>query len=400
MISMKKTICLLLVLIISFFLTTTGVAAKVVAMEKGSYEVGKDEVIDDDLFVGAETVDIEGTVNGDVYIGAETVRVNGKINGDLHVGTGTFHLGGSVRDDVYVGAGNVTLSKAKIGDSLLIGSGNVCIDEDSSIGVSVIAGSGTFSLYAPVVRNVFVGAGTVEINSEVGGEARLGGGDISLGPKAKVGKDLYYTLGEAGKNIRMADDAVVSGKVQKIEQKFADKKDIENVKTGIGSAFKTVNIFMTLISFIGAFIVGYLGLKYFPKLFSESASLVSKSFFKSLGIGFLVTLVALPVLIILVLTGVGAALAGILLLVFLLYLYLSKLVVSVSLGNWIAEKFNWKMSVYGVFAVGLFGVYLLKEFPYFGFILGLVILWSGLGALILNLKYNISSKKQKTPQSN
>jgi hypothetical protein len=269
----------------------------------------------------------------------------------------------------------------------------VNIDEDSSIGGSLLAGSGTLSLYAPVARNVFVGAGTIEINSEVGGEARLGAGDISLGPNAKIGKDLYYTVGEEGKNIKMAEGAVVSGKVQKVVQKFADKKGIEKAKTGISSAFKTVNIFMTLISFIGAFIVGYLGLKYFPKLFSESASLVSKSFFKSLGIGFLVTLAALPVLIILVLTGVGAALAGILFLVFLLYLYLSKLVVSVSLGNWIAEKFNWKMSVYGVFAVGLFGVYLLKEFPYFGFILGLVILWSGLGAMVINLKSSISSKK-------
>src|SRR3989344_3880748 len=106
---MRKIITSLSIFITAFFLLFPAEAsAKVITMEKGSVEIAKDEVINDDLFVAAEAIDIEGTVNGDVYLGAETVMVNGIINGDLHVGTGTFYLGGMVRDDAYVGAGNVT----------------------------------------------------------------------------------------------------------------------------------------------------------------------------------------------------------------------------------------------------------------------------------------------------
>src|SRR4030042_6067293 len=312
---MRKIFSLLLATVISFFLLSTDVSAKVISMEKGSYKIGEDEIIDDDLFVGGGTIDIEGIVNGDVFLGAETVRVNGIINGDLHVGTGTFFLSGKVRDDVSCGAGIVTLNNASIGDSLLIGSGNVNIDEGSSIGGSLLAGSGNLILFAPVKRNVFVGSGTVEVNSEVGGEVRLAAGEISLGPKVKIGKDLYYSIGEKGKDIRISEGAVVSGKMQKIERSFADKEDMDKVKGGISGAFKKLNIILKIISFVGAFIVGYLCLKFFPKPFSESANLVTKSFLKSLGIGFLVTLTVLPVLIILVLTVVGAPLAGVLFLI-------------------------------------------------------------------------------------
>src|SRR5574338_339728 len=47
------------------------------------------EVIDDDLYVGAQTFTLEGTVNGDLIVGAQTVIINGTVNGDLIAGAQT-----------------------------------------------------------------------------------------------------------------------------------------------------------------------------------------------------------------------------------------------------------------------------------------------------------------------
>jgi len=390
----KLTSLLIIFLAAFFFLFPLSASAKVVTMEKGFYEVAKNEVVNDDLFVGAETVDIEGTVNGDVYLGAESVRVNGVINGDLHVGAGTFYLSGRVRDDVYVGAGTVTLSKAVVGDSLIVGAGNVNIDESSSIGGSLLVGSGTLNVYAPVKRNVMVGAGSVDLNSEVGGEVRVAAGAISVGPNTKIGKDLYYMVGDKEDEIRISDSASVSGQIQKIESKIASQKEIETAKRGVFRAFKTFNLFMSLVSFVGALLVGYLWLKFFPKSFTDSANLVSNSFFKSLGVGFLVIVFTLPALILLAITLIGMPLAGVLFLLFTLYLYLSKIVVGLSLSNWLAGKFDWKKwSAFKLFAVGLLAVYLLKVFPFVGFIFSCLILLIGLGALVLNLKTHLSPNK-------
>ncbi|OGM14525.1 hypothetical protein A3A76_06005 [Candidatus Woesebacteria bacterium RIFCSPLOWO2_01_FULL_39_23] len=375
-----------------FFLLTSDASAKVATMKKGAVEITKDEIINDDLFVFAETLDIEGTINGDVYAGGETVRINGTINGDLHVGTGTFYLGGKVRDDVYAGAGSVTVSGAEIGDSLLVGSGSVTIDESSTIGGSILAGAGSISIYAPVKRNVMVGAGTVDLNSEVGGEVRLAAGTITLGPATKIGKDFYYALGEGGHDLRMSESASVSGRIQKLEPKLTDK-DIEAAKTGLASAFKTVNIVVFVLSLIGAYIVGYLCLKFFPKQFTETADLVSKSFIKTVGVGFLVTLLLIPTLLLLALTGVGIPLAGLMLLIFIQFFYLAKIVVSLSFGKWLSARFGRdNMTGYGTLAVGLTGIYLLKIIPVFGFFLALIVLWSGLGALVMYSKTSLTSK--------
>ena len=391
---MKKFFTAISIFFSILLLNASVASAKVVIEEKGAVVIKKDEIVNDDLFIGAESVDIEGTVNGDVYAGAESVRVSGTVNGDLHVGAGVFYLSGKVRDDVYVGAGSVSVSGAVIGDSLLIGSGNVNIDSSSSIGGSLLAGAGNINIYAPVARNIMIGAGTVDLNSKVGGEVRLGAGEISVGPDTKIAKDLYYTVGEEGREIKMSEGATVSGKIQKIENKFTDRAEIEKAKTGFSGAFKAFSLIGTIISFLGALIVGYLGLRFFPKTFTESSKLVSTSFLKSLGVGFLVTIVIVPILIVLAITGVGLPLAGILFLIFLINFYLAKIVVSVSLGEWITKKFNWKFkSAYGVFAVGLLAFYILKMIPIFGFLISLVVLWIGLGALtihyIVMLKQNV-----------
>ena len=68
--STKKKVLLVLipaflVLMIGFGLTTT--ARAVEFDEDGLSEAG--EVIDDDLFISAETVEIRGTVKGDVLLG-------------------------------------------------------------------------------------------------------------------------------------------------------------------------------------------------------------------------------------------------------------------------------------------------------------------------------------------
>jgi len=122
--------------------------------------------------------------------------------------------------------------------------------------------------------------------------------------------------------------------------------------------------------------------------------IASESFLKSLGVGFLVLILALPVLLILALTMIGTPLAGILFLLFILYIYLSKLVVGLSLGNLLAARFDWKKwSTYKIFAVGLIGVYILKALPFIGIFVCLVILCAGLGALVLNLKTTLSPNK-------
>ena len=383
---MRKGLVTLLVLVFTFFaFSAAKVSAKVISDEKGTVSIAKTEVINDDLFIGAKSAEIDGTVNGDLYVGAETVRIDGIINGNLHIGASTVNLGGVVKGNVYIGAGQVNVSNSKIGGSLLVGSGSLNVDKDSSVGGSILAGAGTITISSPVKRNVYFGAGSVYIDSIIGGEVRVGGGNISIGSNAKIAKDLYYSLGKNPGEISISDTATIAGAIHKSDNKFANQKDIETVQKEFPAVFKGIKFAATIISFAGALIVGFIYLKLFGKQLNQSADLISKSFWKTLGVGFLITIAFIPGFVILLITIIGIPLAGLAFLILLLYSYLAKIVVGMALGGWICRKLNWKVASYGTFAFGLSIIYLIGLIHIIGFFSGLVVLWIGLGALSLQM---------------
>ncbi len=367
---MRKILTSFLIFVFAFFLfSVTPASAKVIADQTGGVVISKGEVVNDDLFIGAQTVDIAGTVNGDVFIGAQAVKISGVINGNLHVGANTLDLSGVVKGNVYVGAQDVSVSGSRVGGSILAGAAIVNIDKSSSVGGSVLAGAGMFSVDSQVKRSVYAGAGT-----------------LTIGDNTRIGKDLYYASGNKQGEVNISKSAKVAGNVYKSEVDTAQKDiDLAAAKKQIPVIMSTTKIVTTLLSFVGALIIGFLYLKLFGKHFTQTASIISTSFWKSLGVGFLVSISFVPGLIILLITIVGIPLAGLAVLMLILYSYLTKIVVGSALGNLVSQKINRKMSVFGAFTFGLLIIYLVGMIPVVGFLTGLVVFWAGLGALTLRM---------------
>lgn len=117
--SMRKFITSLLVFFLAFFvLSATQVsAAKLESSPSGTFTIAKGQVVNDDLFVSAQTAEIDGIVNGDVFIAAATVRITGTVNGSVHIGGQNVDLEGIVKNNVYIGGQNITITGANIGGS-------------------------------------------------------------------------------------------------------------------------------------------------------------------------------------------------------------------------------------------------------------------------------------------
>jgi hypothetical protein len=364
---MRRIAVSLLVFVFAFFVfSVSSISAKVITDEKGTVNIGKTEVINDDLFVGAQTVEIAGTVNGDVFIGAQTVKISGIINGSLHIGANTIDLGGTVKGNVYAGAQNVLIGSSKIGGSLLVGAATVNIDKNTTIGGSIMAGAGAITIDSQIKRSVYAGTGS-----------------LTIGENTRIGKDLYYADDSTQGQANISPSAKIAGNIYKSEVDTA-KANI-NVKRQIPVAINGARIFTAFISFVGALIVGFLYFKLFTGHSNQVAGIVSKSFWKSLGVGFLVTIAFVPGLIILLITVIGIPVAGLAFLMLLLYGYLAKIVIGSVLGAWISNRFNWKVSAYWTFAIGLFVIYLVRMIPFVGPVCGGVVLWTGLGALTLRM---------------
>jgi hypothetical protein len=372
---MKKILFSLILILTAFSITAHPALAKVVASEEGTVTVAKSEVINDDLFIGAKAVSINGTVNGDIFIGAETVNIDGVINGNLHVGASSVYLSGQVKGSVYIGAGSVNVSGAAVDRSLIIGSGNANLDKSTTVGGTVIAGAGNLMLNSTVKRHVIMGAG-----------------DAVLGPETKIQRDLYYAVGNEDGELNIPSSASISGNVFKPEEEINMPKK-EEAERQLNSAIKGAKIGVAVGGLLSALLIGYLYLTFFGGHFVKTSEYLSANFWKSLGFGFLVIIMALPALILMAVTLIGIPLAGITFLVLLIYWYLAKIIVAMSLGKWLMSKFNAKKSgQFMAFALGLFILYLLKFVPIVSVFAGMITLWSGLGALALNTL----SRKEKT----
>lgn len=363
---MKKFLISFLVLSFAFLVSASPVSAKVISSQSGAVSVGENEIINDDLFVGAETLNIEGTVNGDVFAGAETVNISGVVNGNLHVGASTVNLSGDVGGNVYVGAGTLNVSGARVAGSVIVGAGNVNLDKETLVSGSVIAGTGNISLDSTVRRNVMLGAGSAVI-----------------GPNARISKDLYYAIGDQEQDLVIPDTAVVSGNIYKSDTGYR-ASDVEVKQEQFLSALRAARVSAIIGGFLSALLIGYLYLQFFKNHFLKTSALVSENFWKTLGIGLMVSVLALPAFVLLLITIVGIPLAGLLFLIFLIFTYLAKIVVALSLGKWIVAQFKWsKATTFGAFAVGLLTIYVLKFIPMVGGLTGMAVFLSGMGALAL-----------------
>ena len=68
--------------------------------------IGADEIVEDDVYVGATNFTLEGTIKGDLFVSGETIVINGTVEGDLFAMGQSIVINGTVTDDVRIaGAG-------------------------------------------------------------------------------------------------------------------------------------------------------------------------------------------------------------------------------------------------------------------------------------------------------
>ncbi len=157
-----------LLIFIPIFLVLTigfGFAATAKAVEfdeDGILEEG--EIIDDDLFIGGDIVEINGTVNGDVFASGSIVKVNGTINGSLASGAQTILINGKVSGSVYAGSMTITLGPdTEIGRNMFYGGFNLNAEEGSIIHRDLLVGAYQALLSGEIGRDVQAGVGALDI---------------------------------------------------------------------------------------------------------------------------------------------------------------------------------------------------------------------------------------------
>lgn len=312
-----------------------GVAQPVAAFETNNNgRIAEGEVIDDDLFISAEKVAMNGTVNGVLFASGNRVNINGTVNGDvfavgstvtigenakisgnLFVGAQTVEVNGEVNGSVFTGGMSLTLmEKAVVGRNVFFGGFNFETKPGSVINRDVAAGGYQLILGGEVARDVKADSAAFKLDGTIGRNAQIqvekpGSAEsmpyagpwspqssnieminpgLYIGEGASIGGDLVYTSPVDQSNALESTPQGSTVFQTPVPSEEETRKPSTNIKFQSG-IYKTLK--KMAANFISLMALGALALWLIPlTVKGVSASLSSKPM-ASLGYGFLINLV-------------------------------------------------------------------------------------------------------------
>jgi cytoskeletal protein CcmA (bactofilin family) len=380
-------------------------------------EIGADEVVEDDLYVTANEVVVDGTIRGDLIAFGSTISVGGTVEGDLIAAGQSVEVGGQVDDDVRIAGQALLLDEgARVDDDLLAASLSLENDPDSVVGGTLMYAGYQALLQGTVTEDVNAVVNGLELGGEVGGnvDAEVDGEDggppagvfapqadiptveagLTLTDSATVGGNLTY---ESSTEAQIDPQARIEGEVTRSERP-ADEEEEETYTFADA-------VFDNLRSFVALLLVGLLLIWVAPNWVRRRAGTVLDRPLASLGwgvlslvafviLGLIILFVTLVLAIIFGLLSLGGLVAPIvvlgllaeviLVLVFWISTnYLAQIIVSFLAGVLLVEAVRPGRGSGRVLplVVGLILYVILRAIPVLGPIVGLAVVLLGLGTL-------------------
>lgn len=362
-------------------LSVTVTAARVLAVDdsadvQSTQTLDKGETINGPGFFAGNRIVIDGTVEGTTFASGSEVRIDGNINGDLFVAAQSITINGAVTGNIYVAGQNLELGVQSEGDVFAAGQ-NITISKDAIIGRDFFTAGASILQEGTISRGLFGGGSEIVVDGLVGGDVNVQADKLKLQNNAVVeGKLSYASANEAviatGSQIKGLTDW------KKIESMTAKQNKME-----ANRPFRMVMGFLWGVA--STLLIWFLVKIWRPNFWINTARPIAELPLKTLGVGFL-TLVVTPLLIILaMITVIGIPLGILMGVVYWVAMYLSKIIVAVFIGQWLAKRFKWPELHKGVWYVllGLVILALLNMIPFVNFIVGLLTVVAGLGSLIL-----------------
>ncbi|MBI3161731.1 MAG: hypothetical protein HYZ23_04445 [Chloroflexi bacterium] len=395
-----------------------------------------DETIEDDVYVTANSFVLEGTIKGDLVVFGTNITINGTVEGDLIAAGQSIGVYGTVTDDARIAGAVLQVGEsASIGGDLVAAGASLETKEDSVVGGDLVVGAAQALIQGNVADDMFAGVGAMELHGEIGGnvQAEVGNPEES-GPSpsmfmpdteisfpqvkpgftiaegAKIHGNLEYTL---SRDIKIPEGAV-DGKVTRKEPvvtPHAVEVKLTPAQIATNWVFDLLRTIVTLVLF--GLLLGWLAPSFMKGIMEKVQSAPAASigwgvvsyagFFFALLVVFVAVIIGAVLFGTLTLGGISGTIVWVgILAIFALIVgfvlvtaYLTKIVVAWLGGKLILARFNPALAEHKIWPL-LLGVIIvapLIALPVFGWLLGLLIMLLGLGALWLWGRESMQARK-------
>lgn len=334
------------------------------------YSVSLGSSVENEQWVYANTADVSGTFENDLFIGTPAVLdFSGIYQGNIWATSLMgIQLAGSAGQNVRIYSPTVRIDGTIAGN--LIAMGNTVVLSSNA----VIHGSAwIYSLNNIVQEGVIEGDAAlsaprmITFAGNINGDVTADAPEMLFTRDARIKGNLHY----GSPDELSLREGTVAGEVSRKEP---------------SSLFEPKRLQKILFSFLAALIAGVPFISLFPMTTAMSAQLIKRSPWKCLLAGF-ITSIALPFFGMMSLSSlIGIPLGVMILASWGAMVYLSRIIMALVIGNLFLKKMGNSIGkVLAAMAIGLALIYAATVFPTIGIPVQIMVLWLGMGSLIVAL---------------
>ena len=337
--------------------------------------VASGEVVDDDLYVAAETIIIDGTINGDLWAAGNMITVNGIVNGSVMAAGRIVNINGDVTHAVRAVAETININD-DVGGDVITGCGKANIASTASIGGDLLFGADIVGIDGYIEGNIKGSGSEVTISNGVNGNVDLEVESLTILSAANIRGDLSYTSEEEADIQSGAQiDGATTHKLPEVKQDW----------TKVFPFVLFFGILAKVLNFLMALVAGVVIIFLAPRKLTSITDAIGARPGPSAGWGAMILFLTPIAALIVCFTIIGIPMGLITLALYGIALYLAQIPVGLFIGRWIIGRFRVvesKAIMVGALAVGLAILKLLSLIPYLGFFVGFVVVLFGLGAIV------------------
>jgi hypothetical protein len=330
--------------------------------------IAKDEVIHSDLYAAGGRVQVDGTIEGDLVVGGGEVEITGHVMGDVISSSGALRLTGQVDGNIRGYAGNFSL-KGTVGRNVMVFGGEVTLDQNAKIGGSFTSFCGQGTIDGHVGRDLLAFAGQVSISGNIGGSARIKGGELKIDSSAQIDGPVKF---EGDKPPEVSARAKLASPVQFVKLKH-------------GPDYSSFHYYLWQVIWAAAFILFGLVLFALMPAFSLDAVNSAEHYGAAAGLAVLVGFGVPIAACIACVTVVGLFIGLSTLALWYASLYFGQVVIGAVVGRWLMGRTSELWPLIGRMAVGVVLVRLCTTIPHVGGLLKYIAAFWGIGGISLAL---------------
>lgn len=379
---MKKTSLIMLSLAIVLLLP---VAVKAYSAKSGaSVYVPKTETIEGSLYAVGQNITVEGRVKGDVICAGQAINIKGVVDGDVICAGQTINVDSKIGGNLRIAGSFINIDGSIARNAMAFGA-TINTAASSTIGSDMLIGAALAEIRGKISRDLYGGGVNIIISGQIDKNIELTLDDrnttknkndknntsgLIIDKGAKIGGNLDYS---AYKDASIDKGAKITGKISR----NALTVPVDKFKPNRAGMFIGI-----IISIFSALLIGLIIISLWPQAAKDITGKMMEKIGHSIGWGAAFLFLTPVVIIIAAITVIGLPLAGILLAIWLIVLYISKIFVGIAIGRkyfWKdkEDKLVWQM------AVGVIISWIIFSIPILGWLLALVAMFWGIGGLWL-----------------